>query len=73
MTGTSAFLCVNSTESSVLEFSGAQCIVQLPPLRSNETVELFPTARVVAAMGSGGNAEESLPADSFFIVKVQLL
>jgi len=74
MTGRSVFFSVNSSESRRFDFSGTQCIMQLPPVRSNETVK-FPTgkASVVTDMGTGGNSEDWPLSVCFLIVKVQLL
>src|SRR5882762_7375915 len=72
MTGRSVFFSVNSSESRRFDFSEAQCIVQLPPVWSNETVK-FSTgkASVVTDMGTGGNSEDWPFSVCFLIVKAQ--
>src|SRR5437588_5203849 len=74
MTGRSVFFSVNSSESRRFDFSEAQCIMQLPPVWSNETLK-FPTgkASVVTDMGTGGNSEDWPFSVCFLIIKVQLL
>ncbi len=52
----SVFLSVYSSESRMFDFSIPQCIVQLAPVWSNETVKFsIGEAGVVADMGTGGN------------------
>jgi len=52
----SVFLSVNSSDSRALDFFNPQSIVQLPPVESNETVNLsIGEAAVVADIGTGGN------------------
>jgi len=72
-TGRSVFLSVNSNESKILNFSAPQCMTQLPPVWSNETVKLATGADVVTDMGSGGNSEDRPFSVCFLILKVQLL
>ena len=58
--GRSVFFVVNSTERSVLEFSDANCIVQLPPVERNDNASLCcGTERVEADICMRGNCDDS--------------
>jgi len=73
-TGMSVFLSVNSSESMMFDFSIPQCIVQLAPVWSNETLKFsIGEAGVAADMGTGGNCEDPPFPVFFLIVRVQLL
>ena len=75
--GTSVFFSVNSSESTMFGWSERQCIMQLPPVWSNDTVEPPPKKPEASAslritdMGKGGNSLDSRFALSLRIFNVQ--
>jgi hypothetical protein len=60
MTGKSVFFSVNSNVSNVFDCSDASCIVQLPPVETNDIAPFFcGTESVEADIGMGGNCDDS--------------
>ena len=59
ISGRSVFFSVNSTESRVFDFPNANCIVQLPPVETNDTASFVCSTEGVAAdIGMRGNCDD---------------